>query len=192
MISYLTGKAKVVSADNITVLTPIGVGFSLFIPTNENIKNGDEVTFYVKTIVREDDISLYGFESEEHKNIFEQLISVSGIGPRTAIGIMGKIEPIALAQMIISGNSTDMAKVKGLGKKTAEKLVFSLKEKLSKEYNNKPAAKVTNQTEVDDTIQSLIFLGFSKNEAVNAVNKFFDKEKSVEENLKIILLKIKG
>ena len=141
-------------------------------------------------VVRENDISLYGFESEEHKHIFEQIISVNGIGPKTAIDIMGKIEPVALAQMIISGNSADMTKVKGLGKKTADKLVFDLKDKLSKTYNNKPAAKATND-DVDYVIQSLMFLGFSKNESTNATNKFYDSSKTIEENIKAILLKIK-
>ncbi|MBE7073797.1 MAG: Holliday junction branch migration protein RuvA [Clostridiales bacterium] len=180
MISFLVGVVED-KQDNLLYLDVNGVGFELNVSNNTLGSlplQGDTVKVYTYMAVREDDISLYGFSSVEEKNLFYNLISVSGIGPKMAIQILSGLNPSDLIVAIINADYKLLSKVKGLGKKTAERLCLELKDKLS------PLPGSVMQTSFDnnyneDAVQmatdTLISLGINKNEAYmlarsNAVN----------------------
>lgn len=180
MISFLIGVVED-KQDNILYLDVNGVGFELNVSSTTLGTlplQGSTVKIYTYMAVREDDISLYGFSSIEEKNLFHQLISVSGIGPKMAIQILSGLNTSDLIIAIINADYKLLSKVKGLGKKTAERLCLELKDKLS------PLPGSMMQTSFDnnfneDAVQmatdTLISLGINKNEAYmlarsNAVN----------------------
>ena len=128
-------------------------------------------------------LSLYGFLSKEEKNIFLKLISVSGVGPKGAIAILSNIAPSDLAVVIAKQDLGVLSKVKGVGKKTAERILVDLKDKidiLPMELLNKEDIK-PQSAEVDDAIQVLISLGLSKQEATKLANSSFEKGDSAED-----------
>ncbi len=131
MIGYLKGTIVDLGAGR-TLINVGGVGYRLFC-TPEGLaqaKIGSEVEFWVHTAVRENDISLYGFVSQEELQMFEMLISVSGIGPKSALTIIGVAGIKALEEAITSGETTALTKIAGVGKKTADKIVLELGGKL--------------------------------------------------------------
>ena len=180
MISFLIGVVEE-KQDNILYLDVNGVGFELNVSSTTLGAlplQGSTVKIYTYMAVREDDISMYGFSSLEEKNLFNNLISVTGIGPKMAIQILSGLNPSDLIVAIINADYKLLSKVKGLGKKTAERLCLELKDKLT------PLPGSVMQTSFDnnfdeDAVQmatdTLISLGINKNEAYmlarsNAVN----------------------
>lgn len=184
MIGYISGEVIDKADKSLTIIpTGIGLGYVVGTPIVNNVKIGDKVSLYVKSITSDIGTFLYGFETVEDRYIFEKLISVQGVGGKTAIDIITSISPATIADAIVSEDSTVLARANGIGKKTAEKIVFTLKDKLRKEY--KPANK---DSKVDNVIQALMVLGYSKNDAVTLSNTHFSEELSVEEIIKKILI----
>ena len=180
MISFLIGIVEE-KQDNILYLDVNGVGFELNVSSTTLSTlplQGSTTKIYTYMAVREDDISLYGFSSLEEKNLFNQLISVSGIGPKMAIQILSGLNTSDLIISIINADYKLLSKVKGLGKKTAERLCLELKDKLSPLPGSMMQTSFDNNFD-EDAVQmatdTLISLGISKNEAYmlarsNAVN----------------------
>lgn len=193
MISYLEGNIIEINNDSITLKTN-GVGYLVYSGTNDinTYKEGDNIQLFIRTIVRENDISLYGFTNKESRNIFDNLITVKGVGPKAAMNILGNISALSLAEAIINEDSSVLKKVKGLGAKTSDTIIFSLKDKLKKEYTC--IAKNNNDTlnkGIDDVIQSLIVLGYPKALAEKIVNTIYNEDISVQENIKNCLKAIR-
>ena len=131
MFSYING--EIVEFGNSTVVVDVnGVGYELSVSgyTMADCKLGQKQKLYAYMQVKEDGISLYGFSTVEEKNMFLRLISVSGIGCKVALSILSGIDSNSLALAIFNGDTRLLTKVKGLGKKTAERLVLELKEKV--------------------------------------------------------------
>jgi Holliday junction DNA helicase RuvA len=131
MIGYLSGVIK--SSKPTQVLLDVnGVGYvvSISINTFEKITNKDSVSLFIHTHVKEDSIALYGFYNESEKEMFEHLISVSGIGPKIALGVLSGITTEALKDAIEEGNISRIVSVPGIGRKTAERLVLELRTKV--------------------------------------------------------------
>lgn len=193
MIAKLKGIIETKSPNRV-VVDVNGVGYEVHIPlsTFYNLPREDEmVEFEIYTHVREDSIILFGFSSFEEKRLFEHLIGVTKIGPKLALNILSGIEPFELWGAICSSDILALSGIPGVGKKTAERLVYELRDKIidmSLVGNDKGSNKVhsINKT-LDDVISALINLGYSKGEAESVVKKIYKshgKEGSVEEILK--------
>lgn len=176
MIGYIKGKLLTAN-ENVVILENNGIGYEITCSNqalSQILSNeGGEVFTYMA--VREDGVSLYGFNSVDEKNMFLKLISVSGVGPKMGITILSNMNISDLAVKIATSDIKGLSSVKGLGKKTAERIILELREKVDAESKGETTALKQEQLELskedDDAIYGLISLGFSKAESVDAVKK---------------------
>jgi Holliday junction DNA helicase RuvA len=132
MIAFLTGRLAAKTTTH-ALIDVGGVGYKLAMPTPALASlpaEGDEVTVYTYLHVREDDLSLFGFESDDARALFEQLITVSGVGPKVAISVLSALSPDALKRALATDDVALLSSVPGIGKKTAQRLIIELKDKL--------------------------------------------------------------
>lgn len=186
MFSFISGRVVEIG-DNKIVLENNGIGYEIT-ASNDTIskcQNKSDVQLYIYMSVKEDGISLFGFYDKIEKEMFLRLITVTGIGPKLASNILSSIASQQLALKIASGDIGALSKIKGVGKKTAERIVVELKDKIAVEESAdiqiQDAAALPDN--VNDAIFALMSLGMTKAEAVRAVNKVSDKTKSAEEIL---------
>lgn len=145
---------------------------------------GEIVNVYTYLHVREDALELYGFLDKEELNLFEKLISISGIGPKSAMGILGVEKADKLRAAIIEGRSELLTKASGVGKKTADRIILELRNKLEQEG----AGKIVGVMEVDhDIVEALSNLGYTKSQAKDALAKIDPKIVKMEERIKTAL-----
>jgi holliday junction DNA helicase RuvA len=176
MIAQLRGKIIDVRNSE-AVLDVNGVGYQVHVPATFLKKPGEEVVLYIKTVVREDDFSLYGFETSDEKLVFNLLKTVSGIGPKTALGIISFYSVADLTSIISSRDIRLLSKVPGIGQKTAERVIVELKDKIATCCSGLPATARTAQASVgasglyDELLQALLGLGYKHSEAVAALNR---------------------
>lgn len=170
MISFLVGIIEEKS-ENLISLDVNGVGYELGISHNSYIAlpaEGERVKLLTYMSVREDGVSLFGFASREEKDLFLKLTQVSGIGPKVAIGILSGLPLSELIKAIIQEDVRALSSIKGLGKKTAERLCLELKDKVSLAGINmaeEPSTFEYNEDAVSLATETLISLGINKNEA---------------------------
>ena len=170
MISFLVGVIEE-KRENLVVIDVNGVGFEVNVSNNTLVSlpfEGESAKIYTYLAVREDGISLFGFSSVEERNLFNKLITVSGVGPKLAITILSGLSLSDLTVAIAKEDTKLLSKIKGLGKKTAERLCLELKDKLDVlTFGNEEASYDTNYDEdaVQMATDTLISLGISKNEA---------------------------
>lgn len=170
MISFLVGVIEE-KKENLVVIDVNGVGFEVNVSNNTLVSlpfEGESAKIYTYLAVREDGISLFGFSSVEERNLFNKLITVSGVGPKLAITILSGLSLSDLTVAIAKEDIKLLSKIKGLGKKTAERLCLELKDKLDVlTFGNEEASFDTNYDEdaVQMATDTLISLGISKNEA---------------------------
>ena len=170
MISFLVGVIEE-KRENLVVIDVNGVGFEVNVSNNTLVSlpfEGESAKIYTYLAVREDGISLFGFSSVEERNLFNKLITVSGVGPKLAITILSGLSLSDLTVAITKEDTKLLSKIKGLGKKTAERLCLELKDKLDVlTFGNEEASFDTNYDEdaVQMATDTLISLGISKNEA---------------------------
>ena len=131
MIGFLKGKVEYISMDY-CLLDVAGVGYRVFVSANTRaqLKTGQETKLFTHLSVREDAMLLYGFLTQDEYELFQLLITVSGIGPKVAMGIIGAITPEALSQAVQNKNIKTLTALPGIGKKSAERLILELKDKL--------------------------------------------------------------
>lgn len=170
MIARIEGQIVYI-ADKYIIVDVSGVGYKVALTTEmltSAILN-EKAAFWIHTAVRENSIDLYGFRSINEMSFFELLLDVSGIGPRGALGILG-IAPIkTLKRAIATGDTGYLNKVSGIGKKTAEKIIIELRDKL-KDYKNE-ADTPENLRDESDIVEALKSLGYSQNEAREALKQ---------------------
>ena len=196
MISFLMGIIEEKN-ENSVIINVNGVGFNVIVSTNTLSSlplEGETAKIFTYMAVREDDISLYGFSSLEEREIFNKLTTVSGIGPKMAIGILSGLNLSDLVVAIIKEDSKLLSQIKGLGKKTAERLCLELKDKLSALPSQD---NVTFDLEYDeDAVQmatdTLISLGISKNDAYMLARTNATKDSTAEEIISKSLRGYKG
>ncbi len=173
MIASLTGRiAK--KALNHVVLDVGGVGYLVTIPLSTFAAlpdNGQTVHLVIHTHVREDAISLFGFATEEERALFVDLISVSGIGPKLATTILSGASARDIESYIAAGDTSAFIRLPGVGKKTAERIVLELKEKLSKRALSGETARPGDSVDLSDVVEALVNLGYSRSEAAGAVRE---------------------
>lgn len=196
MIGYLKGKL-LYYVDNNFVLDVGGVGYEVCCSAQagEKLLNDGGGELYTYTAVREDGIYLYGFISVEEKEMFLKLITVSGIGPKLGIGILSGMSLSGLALAIATSDVKTLSKVKGCGKKTAERIVLELREKVAAGSSDEQAdaSIATAETEIDeDAVIALMSLGFNRNESVNGVKAAYASgAKSIQDVLSYALRSMK-
>ena len=170
MIALLRGTLAYKSSDHV-IIDVGGVGYRLFIPlsTFYSLPETGDVSLFTHTHVREDALLLYGFLSMEEKELFGILISISGIGPKLAINILSHIPARDLKRAIASGDIKRLSSLPGIGKKTAERLVLELKDKVGPIHDLPEADEVQSNTSggdiSNDVISALINLGYKENQA---------------------------
>lgn len=171
-----------------------GIGYEINVSNltlNSFTYENQPVKIYTYLVVREDDMSLYGFASLEEKSMFLKLISVGGIGPKMAIGILSEISLSGLMSAIASEDLKTLCKVKGLGKKTAERLILELKDKVNPlEAIALGGAVETSDVDeniIEDAIATLTGLGISKNEAYRLVKDVAKKDMTLEDIITKVL-----
>ena len=177
MIAYLRG-ALLEKHPNVVIVETNGVGYEVTIPVSAYSSlpdKGAEVRLHIHTHVREDALSLFGFVSSGDKALFEKLITVSGIGPKLAVTALGGLAATELAAAIRSGSVEQLVRIPGVGKKTAERMVLELRDKLDlaglpARADAAPAKAAYNETE-EDVISALMNFGASRAAGEAAVTK---------------------
>ena len=172
MIAFVRG--SVVSRTQESVVLDVGgIGYEVVVPTRTRVGAiGDELTLYTHLHVREDSVTLYGFDSTDDRSVFELLLSVTGIG-RRAISILSSISPAELRRAIMTGNLDRLVSVPGIGRKTAQRIVLELKDKLADVEDDSEVGTGHDEPEGDarsEAAEALIALGFSPHEARRSVS----------------------
>ena len=175
MISYIKGEIIAQNESSVVVLTN-GIGYEIFLPGLRSLSysKGQEAEFFVYLYLREDSLQLYGFSDWQEREIFVMLITVSGIGPKAALAILGELTSLGLYQAVVQENVNLLTKVPGIGKKTAQRLVLELKDKLAKRFADELAGADVKSTEEmpalntslakDDVFYALEALGYQERE----------------------------
>ena len=188
MIASLQGVIDAVSKDSM-IVNVNGIGFKVSVPTSvlsELGVVGREIKLYTHMHVREDDLSLYGFGSLDELRLFETLISVSGLGPKTAMGMLSAMSADQLAMAIASGSVEMLTTIPGIGKKTADRLILELKDKVGGVMISTPAGRAAQENA--DVVTALVSLGYTAQETARAVNTLPSGQKlKLEEKIKLAL-----
>ncbi len=168
MIGMLKGEVVQIAGGELTVLVG-GVGYQLRVPAvpGQQFSCGEEHTFYTQMIVRQDAIELYGFADLRQKEIFSLLLGVSGVGPKTALNIVSGIDPTRFLEEVVSENIGYLSSLPGIGKKSAQRIVLELKERITKKYGPGRAMPRTDISE--DAVAALVSLGYAESQARRAV-----------------------
>jgi len=189
MISYLEGKI-LDKNEKFFVVDVSGVGYRIFSHSGilEKIpEKGQNVKIWAHLYVREDAMELYGFLNKEELEFFEILISISGIGPRSALGILEGAPVSSLKQAIVSEDETFFTKVSGIGRKTAQRLILELKSKLAKTV---VLEKGESFKEMGDAFEALVALGYRHNDVRRILNELPKDIKRAEAKVKDVLKRL--
>ena len=193
MIRYVKGTYTMSAGSAIVVETQSGLGLEIFLPANSPVyryQPGDSVMVYTSMIVKEDDIRLYGFHNRESLELFEKLITVSGVGAKGAMAIIGTFTADELKRAIAFEDARELSRANGIGKKTAERIILELKDKMGVLAESLPADSAQGQAgdaggdARSEAIIALTALGYTKAEAFNAVASVNDEGLTSEEYIK--------
>jgi Holliday junction DNA helicase RuvA len=202
MIALLSGKIAYKGISHI-VVDIHGVGYRVFIPLTtfyELPEAGEAVTLHIHTSVKEDAIHLYGFYTNQERELFQLMISVSGIGPKLALGILSGISARELLEAISGGNLGKLVTVPGVGRKMAERLILELKEKVIKKMaaDQIPATDAKQKLSEsirEDVLSALVNLGYKQSAAKDALDKVVreaDDDPAMDQLLKKALKLLAG
>lgn len=201
MYSFITGKLVSIEPTR-AVLAVGGIGYEIEISlrTFEVIKELEEATLYVQLIVREDSHTLFGFHQSVEKDLFNKLISVSGIGPNTGRLVLSSMTAAEVVQAIREESDVAFKRVKGVGPKTAKRIILDLRDKLAGlpiaelAPNSSSASTPQNNTAKDEALSALVALGFKKSQVTKAVEKALhdSADGSVESLVKLALKAMTG
>lgn len=172
MLEYIRGKLEQSTLVK-AVVDVGGLGYLVHIPLSVYAKLpqiGAEVTFFISTVIREDSHKLYGFLTQNDRDFFEKLNEVSGIGPKTSLALLGALDSSDLQNALSGGNIALLHKVPGIGKKTAERLIVEMRDKV-KHFEKETPISLSTGDKSSDAIQALIHLGYQPLNAQKAVKK---------------------
>jgi holliday junction DNA helicase RuvA len=194
VIAHIDGKL-VHKTPTYVVIDCGGVGYSINISlhTYEKITGEERLKLHTHLVIKEDSHTLYGFYEDDERQLFIQLISVSGVGPNTARLMLSSLKPFDIKQAITTGNWALIKTVKGIGEKTAQKVVIDLKNKVKGDESSEGLSLVsTKNVSMEEALAALVMLGFSKNEAEKGLQKVrqqnpqYTVEELVKNTLKIL------
>ena len=189
MLAYIKGTLEIKMTDYV-VIDVGGLGYKVYMSAigMEKLGNiGDKVKVYTYYRVREDDISIFGFNTNEELRMFELILSVSGVGAKTALTIIAVTEPSEFAIAVISDDVSYLTKIPGIGAKSAQRIILELKDKMKKENsitktkNLKLKEAVVDNSKVDEAISALQVLGYNKKEIEKVFMKLDKKDLSTED-----------
>lgn len=193
MYSHFKGKVDRVNKENI-VIDVNNIGYEIYMPESEIevlVEGQENVKIFTHLNVREDDMKLFGFLSYETLEFFRKLISVSGVGPKVALGIISNINASDMCIAIATENVAELKKVPGIGPKMAQKIIFELKDKVIKEelinINQKVMKKATVNPNLEEAITALQVLGYSKEQIKRVIDNLEITNDSVEDIIKKVL-----
>ncbi|MBN8828385.1 MAG: Holliday junction branch migration protein RuvA [Sphingobacteriia bacterium] len=174
MFARLTGKSEILNNESL-IIDVSGVGYLIGCSERTISKiDNENISLHIETVVREDQISLYGFIDKFEHDWFKLLVTVKGIGPKLALTIIGHANLGKLANDIITADKASLSKISGVGPRTAERIIVELKDKvlkLSSVEIQEFAKQKKDFPEIDDSISALIALGYNKMDATKVVNK---------------------
>lgn len=187
MIGFIRGDIEAIYEDKVVIDTG-SIGYNVYVPASviDKIKIGDEVTMYTYLNVREDAMNLFGFLSRDDLDMYKMLISVNGIGPKVALSILSYLSINDLKYAIVSGDASTISKANGIGKKTAEKIILELKDKIDSISGNRDdvvSIDTSESSNINEAVLALESLGYSKVESLKAV-KTANAKDSVEDIIK--------
>ena len=189
MIAFIEGTLVKKTVSTVVVATASGVGYELFVPVNDIQQmpaNGSKVLLHTYLQVKEDGMTLFGFDTPQEKELFLKLISVSGVGPKMGISILASLTADEFAIAVATADTKRLSKVKGLGKKTAEKIILELHGKISAAEVlgasgddltpsvKTPTASIKLSAADEEAVSALMGLGFTRTESAQAVKKARD------------------
>ena len=194
MYAYIKGTLEDKS-NTYVVVECMGIGYKIFM-SNTSISNlgelGEKVKIYTHYYVREDNISLYGFLSNEELRMFELLLGVSGVGAKSAIAMLSNITPSSFALAVISNDIAKLTKIPGIGAKSAQRIVLELKDKLKNEQAIEKAEsvkeKIKDDTILSEAIDALQILGNNRKEIDKAIEKIQTENMSTEDIIRKALV----
>ena len=188
MFSYIKGTLEIKTL-NYIVIDVNGVGFKIFMSESAIQRldeTGKNIKIFTHMQVKEDDISLYGFITNEELRMFELLISVSGVGAKSAINMLSSITPSKFALAVISNDVKTLTKIPGIGTKSAQRIILELKDKLKTEDSiTKDDVEIKNSiiedNKLEEAIQALKVLGYTRQEIENVIKKIDTTTLSIED-----------
>ncbi|WP_040397232.1 Holliday junction branch migration protein RuvA [Anaerococcus senegalensis] len=190
MISYIIGEIKYIGEENFVIENnDIGYLINSSFNTIKTLEINNEFKIFTKMNVREDDISLFGFSSKDELEVFELLTSVSTIGPKNAIAVLSTLNVDKIKLAIVNNDIDTLTKAKGIGKKTASRIILELVDKVKKMAINddisilEESSKSSN-SEIDVAREALINLGYQRNSIDNVLTTLKDSDLSLEEIIK--------
>jgi len=180
MYDSISGKCVAIKEEFLTILAN-GIGFKIFAPKaclRDFSLLGKESTFFVSFVIRENLQALYGFQQEGERDLFEVLLDISGIGPKTALNVLSHLSIDELSNALVKKEATLLSRVPGIGKKTAERLLVELKDKWQEISKLAPRATTNKLPFSYDAISALINLGYNREIASKAVEKALEKHET--------------
>ncbi len=198
MFEYIKGDITEIG-DNCIVIENGNIGYLINTSRASMMDLGKELklrTIYTHLNVREDDISLYGFTTKDELDMFRLLKTVSKIGPKVALGVLSTMNTLDLKISILNEDSAALSKSPGVGKKTAERMILELKDKVHIDETTKVQNKIKLDSDFalnsskDEVTEALLSLGYNQNEIFTALNKIDSSEKSTEQLIKETLMEL--
>lgn len=189
MIAFIEGKVEIVG-EKFAIVSAGGVGYKIFISqeTSQKIpQKGNLVKLWTYQNVREDALELYGFLNLSELDLFEALIGVSGVGPKTGLAILGVGSTDSLRRAIAAGDSTYLTRVSGIGRKTADRIIIELKDKMAGRGVTIDAPELKEEL---DALDALTSLGYSQREAREALARLPKEITGTEKRIKEVLKKL--
>lgn len=172
MFEFIKGKVVTVKPDRV-VLQVGGIGFSVRVPlrASQHIQKEQEVKIYASSLLKEETIEIYGFLDPYEKELFEELIKISGIGPKIAMNIISTYDKETLQRIIAEEDLKALSRIPGIGRKTSQRIFVELKGVL-------PSLKYERDQIYEDILSALVNLGYKKTEARDVLEKIYSKEKN--------------
>ncbi|MGF7060796.1 Holliday junction branch migration protein RuvA [Brassicibacter mesophilus] len=190
MFRYIKGTIEEIGEDYL-VLESNGIGYMINTSKSSILDIGDKLEdrkIYTHLNVREDGISLFGFSTKEELNMFKLLIMVSKIGPKVALGVLSSMTPLNIKLAILNEDFNALSKAPGIGKKTANRIILELKDKIEDNIIiEQSRLSLDTNTDTDEIIVALLALGYTRNEAYKALSNIDISNKKTEEIIKLAL-----
>ena len=181
MIEYIKGEISELTPTNANIeCNGIGYMINISVPTFSALENIKTTKLLVHEIIREDTHNLYGFINEQERSLFRLLIGVSGVGANTARMLLSSIAAPQLEQFILSGDHSQLKKVKGIGAKTAERIIVDLKDKIKPVYDALILQQPETNNVFEEALAALVMLGFNRIQSQKTLKKLFDVEPSIK------------
>jgi holliday junction DNA helicase RuvA len=180
MIEYIKGNITQITPTFVIVETSgIGYFINISLTTFSNLENKSDVRILIHEVIREDTHQLFGFSEKGEREIFRHLISVSGVGANTARMMLSSLSPSEIEKAIVGSDVNILQSVKGIGLKTAQRIIVDLKEKLGKQASGGEIFAISDNTNREEALSALVMLGFARSAVVKVLEKIMREEKNL-------------